>query len=56
MGFQIIVLIAQSSSGATLLSRNECTLSDIGTRHDLALDIARMQNPTKQQGGCFVCV
>ena len=41
MGYQIIVLVAWSPSGAALDGRNECTLSQAGPNPDLTLDVAK---------------
>ena len=42
-----MVLAAWFTSGATLLSRHEYTLSQVGTHPDMSLDVARMYNNNK---------
>ena len=48
-GYQVMVQAACCPCEVVLYSRHECTLSQLSTRPDMTLDVARSQNNNKQQ-------
>ena len=46
MGHRVMVLVAWFPSGPALYIHHECTLSQVGTRPDMTLDVARKWHRT----------
>ena len=42
VGYQVLILVVWSHSGAALESRHECPLSQVSTHLDMTLDVVMM--------------